>query len=138
GWAADAEDGAPVARVTVSVDGRESGEEGLGVPRPDIGIALRNPQLSNTGWKFSISAALLPPGTHTISADAVDSLGASASLSGSVTITVTARPQPLNTPPFGWIETAPAVIEEGSALPGEGWAADAEDGAPVARVTVNV
>src|SRR5438445_10793463 len=62
GWAADAEDGAPVTRVTISVDGNAAGEASVGFPRPDIAIALRNPQLLTTGWKFSISPALLPPG----------------------------------------------------------------------------
>src|SRR5205823_11323950 len=58
GWAADAEDGAPVTRVTLSVDGNAAGDAALGFPRPDIAIALRNLQLSSTGWKFSIGTAL--------------------------------------------------------------------------------
>lgn len=53
GWAADNEDGAPVDKVLVYVDGKLVGEAKLGVDRPDVVTALKKDGWMKSGWQIS-------------------------------------------------------------------------------------
>src|SRR5205823_1651138 len=138
GWAADKEDGSPVARVDVLIDGNVVGHATLGGSRPDVATAFNDPRYTNCGWSFSASIGMLSAGAHTVTAVAVDSQGLSTVLRGSKSITVTTA----NTAPFGWIDGAvnasdgTTSIPQNGTLGASGWAADKEDGSPVARVDV--
>ncbi|UWZ86119.1 beta strand repeat-containing protein [Occallatibacter riparius] len=139
GWAVDPQDGVPVIRVQILIDGSDAGNATLGLARPDVAAAFNNPAYLNSGWSFTHSAAGLSLGTHTISAVAYDRLGLSATLVGSVTFTVTALRV---TPPFGAISlvrdarTHAATVAQSDSVMAAGWAADPQDGAPVSRVQI--
>jgi len=141
GWAADQEDGSPVARVEVRIDGTTVGTATLGVSRPDVANALGDARYTNSGWRLTYNIGTLVVGTHTVTAVAFDSAGVSTALRGSKAITVSAA---TNTPPFGWIDGAvnasdrTTTIPQNGTLAASGWAADQEDGSPVARVEVRI
>lgn len=88
GWAADRTSGASgVTQVRVLIDGGVLGNATLGLSRPDVGAAYGS-TFTNSGWTFTGSIGTLSIGTHQVSAVAVDSSGASATI-GTITITVT-------------------------------------------------
>jgi RHS repeat-associated protein len=137
GWAIDNEDGAPVAKVEVLLDGNVIGLATLGRSRPDVAAAYNRPDFTNSGWDFTGSIGFVAPGTHMITALAYDSSGNSALTASSVTITVTS-----DNPPFGSVDavkgiaTGTTTIPSGGLVTVGGWAADIEDGSPVATVRV--
>jgi hypothetical protein len=75
GWAVDPQDGAPVTRVAILIDGHPVGNATLGLHRPDIASTYNNPLYLNSGWTFSIPASGLLVGPHTVTVVAYDSLG---------------------------------------------------------------
>jgi hypothetical protein len=137
GWAADGHDIAPVKQVQVSIDGMVVGNASLGSARPDVAAAF-GANFVNAGWSFVYSASYLGAGTHTVSAIATDSLGASTSL-GSKTFTIAG-----NAPPFGnldWVgdqKNGATTIPSADVVAVVGWAADGTDGAPVKQVQVSI
>jgi RHS repeat-associated protein len=138
GWAADTEDGAPVAKIELLLDGNALGLATLGGSRPDVAAAYSRSDFTNSGWNFTGSIGNVAPGTHTISAVAYDWSGNASTLTNlSQTITVTS-----DSPPFGYIEPVTGVATGTSTVPAGGlitmfgWAADTEDGVPVASVRV--
>ncbi len=141
GWAADAQDGAPVSRVSVLVDGVAVGNATLGIARTDVAQAYNNSAYTNSGWTFSLPGSSLSVGTHAITSVAYDSTGMSATLSGTRTVTVTSTS---NTPPFGWTDKATGAqsgttsFTQNDTMSVTGWAADQQDGSPVSRVSVLV
>jgi hypothetical protein len=79
GWAADYHDAAPVHQVSVLIDGAAVGNATLGFARPDV--ARKNgARYRNSGWEFTMAAASLSVGQHTVTAVATDSLGLSTQL----------------------------------------------------------
>ena len=137
GWAADVEDGAPVAQVQILIDGNPIGNASLGDVRTDVASALGNAAYTNSGWHFTTNIGALTVGTHTVTVIATDSAGAAQQI-GSGPITVTA-----NASPFGNVDIAASasnpsstVIPQNTNLYAGGWAADPEDGAPVTKVQV--
>ena len=141
GWAADTEDGAPVAEIEVLLDGKVLGLATPGGARPDVASAYNRSDFTNSGWSFTGSIGSVAPGTHVISAVAYDWSGNSSTLTNfpnlAKTITVTS-----DNPPFGYIEpvtgvaTGTSTVIGGGLITMLGWAADIEDGAPVASVHV--
>jgi RHS repeat-associated protein len=137
GWAIDNEDGAPVAKVEVLLDGNVIGLATLGGSRPDVAAAYNRPDFTNSGWNFTGSIGYVAPGTHMINAMAYDSSGNSVLTASSVAITVTS-----DNPPFGSVDavkgiaTGTTTIPSGGLVTVGGWAADIEDGSPVATVRV--
>jgi len=89
GWAADNEDGAPVAKVSIRLDGTELGVATRGLARPDVANADHRPDWLNSGWSASVNVGAVAPGNHTLTAVAFDSQGAQTVLSGTRTVTVT-------------------------------------------------
>jgi hypothetical protein len=138
GWAVDQQDGAPVARVEIRIDGNAVANATLGVARPDVATAWGNAAYTNSGFQLTYNIGTLSAGSHTVSAAAYDSAGATSSL-GSKSITVST-----NTPPFGNLDTAVSEaggtnsVAQNTSLWVNGWAADQQDGAPLARVEVRV
>jgi hypothetical protein len=111
--------------VQILIDGNVAGNATLGSARPDVAKAYNNSAYLNSGWTFAMAASRLSTGSHTITAVAYDSLNVSTTLKGTKTITVAAN---TSYPPFGRLEQA--VAQSGN-LQVAGWAADAQDGAPV-------
>ena len=85
GWAADPQDGAPVSRVRILIDGTAVGDAALGLSRPDVSYYPKS------GWYLKVSASGLSLGAHTVSAVATNSQRWSTTL-GTKTITVTTGP----------------------------------------------
>jgi RHS repeat-associated protein len=137
GWAADNEDGAPVAKVEVLLDGNVLGLATLGGSRPDVASAYNRPDFINSWWGFTGSIGMVTPGTHIIAAVAYDWSGNSTLSPAYKTITVTA-----DSPPFGYadsfagVATGTSTVPSGGLITGHGWAADVQDGSPVATVRV--
>ncbi len=88
GWAADVAQGAPVSQVQIFIDGHAAGTATLGIARPDVVKAYNNSAYLNSGFTFTYPAAGLATGPHHVTAVATDSFAASATLNGSLTITV--------------------------------------------------
>jgi len=136
GWAADNQDGAPVAEVDVLLDGVPIGLTALGGSRPDVAAYYNRPDFTNSGWSYTGSIGNVTTGQHTVTAVAHDWSG-NVTTSGPVTITVTS-----DTPPFGNFDSASSVatgtttVPAGGIVTASGWAADNEDGAPVSMVKV--
>ena len=89
GWAADTSKGAPVDRVMVYVDGISAGAATLGQVRRDVENYFSRSDYFNSGWSFEMSASLLSPGKHTVTATASGPSG-TAQLAPNRTITITA------------------------------------------------
>ena len=145
GWAADKEDGAPVAKVQVFVDNVLVGNAALGDARPDVANAFNNPAYTNSGWHLNyVVPNTLAAGSHSVSAIAFDSAGASTLLPVGQNNTFTVTTGGSNTPPFGWLDYArnaangTTTVAPGGTLSVVGWAADKEDGAPVAKVQISI
>jgi RHS repeat-associated protein len=137
GWAYDPQDGAPVARVDILIDGTVLGQATLGEYRPDVD----NGAYPNCGWTFVGSIGNVTTGSHIITAIAYDWSGNS-TLSNYQTITVTQ-----DSPPGGSLDNVEGVTTSGVAtntttIPAgglvlvQGWATDPQDKAPVAAVSV--
>jgi hypothetical protein len=139
GWAADWEDGAAPTHVTVSVDGTVAGTTMASTSRPDVAAYFSNPAFANTGWSLELNITGLALGTHTVTAEATDSAGASAPLSGAITFSISNA----NQPPIGWVDNATNAAGSSTVRPNDkvvaiGWAGDWEDGARPASVSVSV
>ncbi len=68
GWAAESLPGASIEGVTVSVDEAPAGAAVLGSRRVDVAEHFGRKEFTDSGWSFSLAAALLRPGRHTVSA----------------------------------------------------------------------
>jgi sugar lactone lactonase YvrE len=140
GWAADVHDGAPVASVSITIDGTAVGNATLGIARPDVVAAENNnAAFLNSGWSFTYPAAGLSLGTHNVRAVVTNSLGLSTTF-GPFIVTVSATP--MNGSPFGALgmavdaTTQSTTVSQTHNLLVSGWAADYHDGAPVAKVSI--
>jgi hypothetical protein len=140
GWAVDNEDGAPVTRVEIRIDGNAVGDAVLGSARPDIANAYGRQDFLNSGWTLTVNIGSLSLGQHTVTAVAFDSANASTSLGVPINITVVTS----NQAPQGWMDEAvdaadgDATIQQNGNLFVRGWAVDNEDGAPVTRVEIRI
>ncbi len=136
GWAADLQQGAPVSKVQVLIDGTVVGNATLGIARADVAAAYKNPAWTNSGWTFTGLTTTLTIGNHTVTAVATDALNLTATLVGMKTISIT------NAPPTGVLglavdaTTRLTTVTKGDNISVGGWAADLEDGAPVKQVQV--
>src|SRR5262249_32656913 len=92
GWAADNEDGSPVAKVVIDFDGVPLGNASEGDTRSDVVSTTGRSDYLLSGFHFVGSIGKPSLGTHTIHATAFDSSGLSATLQGSKTITVVDAP----------------------------------------------
>jgi hypothetical protein len=64
GWSADKEDGAPLKRVMVYVDGKAVGEAKFILDRPDVAVAYKDSRWLKSGWQVSARIPL-SRGPHT-------------------------------------------------------------------------
>src|SRR5581483_2196678 len=132
GWATDVEDGI-ASRVDVLLDGNVIGSATLGLSRSDVANAFNDPRYANSGWTLSYNIGNLSAGKHTVTAVGYDSVGATAILQGTRTITV-------DLPPQGWVDAAvstsgSSTVSQNAVLVVSGWAIDPED-ASATRVDV--
>ena len=140
GWAVDPQQGSPVSRVIVSIDGSPVGNAQLGFSRPDL-AAEHGSSYLNSGWEFTTSVSGLSVGTHTVTAVASDALNLSAPL-GSMTINV--ESPPVVAPPFGVLDeaidatTQSTTVSQSDNLYVQGWAVDPQQGSPVSMVTISI
>ncbi len=67
GWASDTEQGSPITRVDIYLDGSDIG---------DATLSLYNSSYPNAGWSYSIATGSLSLGTHTVEVRFVDNNGA--------------------------------------------------------------
>lgn len=138
GWAADPQQGAPVSKVKILIDGTVVGNATLGIARPDVEAASGKASYLNSGWMFTYAASGLSAGTHTVWAIATDALNLSTNL-GSKLFVVTASSQ---SPPFGNLDQAvdangrSTTVSPSDNLLVTGWAVDPQVGAPVSAVRV--
>lgn len=72
GWSADKEDGVPLKKVLVYIDGKEAGEAKFIVNRPDVVGVFKNDQWLKCGWQVSAQIPL-NKGSHTSMALSYDS-----------------------------------------------------------------
>jgi hypothetical protein len=86
GWAADPDNGAPVDRVEIWVDGAYRGNAMLGGDRLDVANAYGRSDFRYSGFSYSITLSGLTPGGHTVVARAFD--GNNAYSEGSRSFTV--------------------------------------------------
>ena len=91
GWAAESLPGVSIEGVTVSVDDATAGAAVLGSRRDDVAEHFGRKEFTNSGWSFSLAAALLSPGRHTVSAVAWGP-GGEKLIPGTRSIVVTAEP----------------------------------------------
>jgi hypothetical protein len=64
GWSADKEDGAPVKKVIVYVDGKAVGEAKFIIDRPDVADAFKDSRWLKSGWTI-VESIPLSKGPHT-------------------------------------------------------------------------
>jgi len=89
GWAIDNASvvGTAITSVQVKVDGAAVGDAARGVSRPDVCASYPGrPGCPNVGYSYSLDAAALASGSHTITVTATDS--ASPPDTGSTSITI--------------------------------------------------
>jgi hypothetical protein len=91
GWAADAEDGAPVKKVEVLLDNNVVAEGTLGTERSDVVKISGRQDWLRAGWAATISLATVSPGVHKLSVVAYDSSGNRSTLNGARDIDVAAK-----------------------------------------------
>ncbi len=72
GWSADKEDGAPLKRVIVYVDGKAAGEAEFQIDRLDVVNVFKNANWLKSGWIMSVKIPL-NKGPHTSMALSYDS-----------------------------------------------------------------
>jgi len=75
GWSADKEDGAPLTKVAIYVDGKAAGEASFEIDRPDVAATYRDGRWLKSGWHASARIPL-NRGAHTSLAISYDSKGA--------------------------------------------------------------
>lgn len=94
GWAVDNEDGSPVAKVRILLDGTSIGDAIMGGSRPDVANYFSRPDYANSGWTFTGSVGEASVGTHTVSVAAYDRSGnlTTSSTNGSITVTAAGGP----------------------------------------------
>ena len=92
GWAAGPEEGAPLSRVELRIDGVAVGNATLGLLRPDVAAAFGRFEFVRSGWVLTVNVGRLVKGTHTVTAIAFDSEGNAALLSGEHSIQVVSPP----------------------------------------------
>lgn len=88
GWAVDNEQGAPVTRVDILIDGNDVGDANLGAYRPDVADAYGRSDFTYSGWNFDHNVGGLSVGTHSLELRAWDNQGVSTNL-GYTTFEVT-------------------------------------------------
>jgi hypothetical protein len=64
GWSADKEDGAPLKKVMVYVDGKAAGEAKFVIDRPDVADVYKDSRWLKSGWHMSVRIPL-SKGPHT-------------------------------------------------------------------------
>jgi hypothetical protein len=64
GWSADKEDGAPLKKVMVYVDGKAVGEAKFIIDRPDVADVFKDGRWLKSGWQVSVRIPL-GRGPHT-------------------------------------------------------------------------
>jgi hypothetical protein len=149
GWAMDPQDGAPVSKVQILIDGNVAGNATLGIARPVICqhwtwfLLWYNwpiaPNCLDSGWTFTMPASGLSLGTHTIAAVIYDSFNLSSTAWQSVNITVATTSTGA---PIGLVEgvydlrTGSTTVAQSDSLRVSGWAMDLQDGAPVSKVQI--
>jgi hypothetical protein len=72
GWSADKEDGAPLKRVLIYVDGKAAGEAKFIHDRPDVVNVFKNDRWLKSGWQLSAEIPL-DKGVHSSMALSYDS-----------------------------------------------------------------
>jgi hypothetical protein len=72
GWSADKEDGAPLKKVLIYVDGKVAGEAKFTIERPDVVNVFSNDRWLKSGWQLSVEIPL-DKGTHSSMALSYDS-----------------------------------------------------------------
>lgn len=77
GWAADPDDGAPVSRVEIWLDGVYKTNASLGGDRADVALYYDRSDYQYSGYAFSLTASGLQPGQHELLAKAFDTEGGS-------------------------------------------------------------
>jgi hypothetical protein len=138
GWAVDPQDGAPVSRVQILIDGKDVGNATLNLYRPDVATAYNNPAYRNSGWSLTYPASGLSKGTHTVQAVAYDKLSLSKGLPVvSFTVDTTSVGPPWGAISVAWdARTHSTTIAQADNVFVGGWAVDPQDGAPVSRVQI--
>lgn len=86
GWAADPDDGAPVSRVEIWLDGVYKMNACLGEDRPDVALSQSRPDYRYSGYSFSLSSGGVALGQHELTVKAYDNEGASAECSRYFTV----------------------------------------------------
>jgi len=145
GWAADAEDLAPLTKVSILLNDKAVGNATLGKVRIDVAEVKDRPDWLNSGWVFDLSTSLLEYGSYRVKALAYDSKGSFTALKyiglGDSTLTVS---QTGNSPPEGYVEViedagdGDRILAQSGVLRMRGWAADKEQGSPVTRVEIRI
>jgi len=93
GWAGDEEQGAPVERVVIAIDGEPRTLASLDFERADVASKMSRAAWSGSGWSAWVDVGNLASGRHEISAEAIDAAGATAPLGAARAFQVTeARP----------------------------------------------
>lgn len=150
GWAADPTDGSPLTTVVVYIDGVAKGAPTLGISRPDVATSQNNPLYANSGFVYTLSAAGLSIGTHTVKVSATNGGGVTTWFQ-TITFTVSAGFQT----PIGNLDqaigaaTKTTTIPQSDSLYVSGWAGDPSgsalsavtvyvDGAPVGKPTTGI
>lgn len=88
GWAVDNEQGAPITRVDILIDGNDVGDANLGGYRPDVADAYGRSDFTYSGWNFDYGIGGLGVGTHSLELRAWDNQGVSTNF-GYTTFSVT-------------------------------------------------
>src|SRR5438045_6959400 len=109
--------------------------------RPDVAGYVSNSEFANTGWSQALDISHLALGDHTVTAIAIDSANASASIA-SLTFTIVSQDTVVNRAPIGWLDSVTntkgsSVVHPSDTVVARGWAADWQDGA-ASHVTVSL
>ena len=91
GFAFDSDDGAPVRKVQLTLDGNSAGDASLSGLRPDVRAHYARPDYLWSGWNGKVSLDGVKPGRHTVEIVAIDHDGKPISC-GSRTFEVIAAP----------------------------------------------
>lgn len=142
GWVADPVDGAPVNSMTLYIDGNSVGAPTQRMDRPDVAAAYGDNAFLDSGYKLLYSASSLSPGTHSVTAVAINSGGHSTTF-GPLSFTVAATAGA--GPPFGNLDiagdsvTGSATISQSSGtLKVTGWVGDPVDMVSLSSVMVYI
>jgi hypothetical protein len=77
GWAADVQQGAPVARIELYIDRLHVADGLLGLARPDVEQYFHRDDFANSGWQVEIPLHQLTDGYHYLEIWNVDRDGTS-------------------------------------------------------------